>query len=472
MAYLKKRYREILERIDKELKLPKGWSYFVKKEASKDNFIIKSKGICTCGNCKTEFKSEKKINELEKCPKCRKEYIIKRSNYQWHIFEPRTFILLDRLDENWIIRLFQSESRYVTGKIYHSKAAEYGRIILNENLELVNNRLYSGMWGCEKVNTYAKVKTWRQYHNSYQGLSTYGKVFHNNLKELFKDTEYKYSQLWTLAKKEDEIDLVYYLTNNLPSTEMLIKMKLYKLALCPKTFNKKGSFEKIFGINKCYYNFMKKNNIDIDELNILKLYKKKDINRIKYLKQFRLEHITKISKYVSLDKFIEFAMSKRNFDMNIYSDYIGFLEDLELDLKDKNNLFPDDIKAEHDKYQEQVAVRSDEIIKRNIEKRYKQLEKNIYFNNKYFIVPAKSIESLEDESKQQSNCVRTYAKKYSKEECDIYFMRERDKPNKSLVTVEEKNNRVVQSRIKYNKELNKIQQKFLDKWEDKILNVA
>lgn len=35
MAYLKKRYREIIERIDKELKLPKGWSYFVKKEDKK-----------------------------------------------------------------------------------------------------------------------------------------------------------------------------------------------------------------------------------------------------------------------------------------------------------------------------------------------------------------------------------------------------------------------------------------------------
>ena len=136
------------------------------------------------------------------------------------------------------------ESRYVNGKVYHSKAAEYGRVILNEKLEFVNNRLYSGMWGYGKVNTYAEVKAWREYKSSYQSLSTYGKVFHNNLKELFKDKEYKYSQLWTLAKKEDEIDLSYYLNNNFPSTEMLIKMGLYKLALCPKTFNKKGSFSK------------------------------------------------------------------------------------------------------------------------------------------------------------------------------------------------------------------------------------
>ena len=56
MAYLKKRYREMIERMNTEFKLPKGWSYFVKKENEKDNFIIKTKGICTCGNCQTEFK--------------------------------------------------------------------------------------------------------------------------------------------------------------------------------------------------------------------------------------------------------------------------------------------------------------------------------------------------------------------------------------------------------------------------------
>ena len=36
MAYLKVKYKKILERIDKELKLPKGWKNFVRKETEKD----------------------------------------------------------------------------------------------------------------------------------------------------------------------------------------------------------------------------------------------------------------------------------------------------------------------------------------------------------------------------------------------------------------------------------------------------
>lgn len=377
MSYLRKMYSDKIEQIDKELKFPKGWNYFVKGEAKKDNLIIKTKGKCICGNCKTEFKSKKKINEIEKCPKCKKEYLIKKSNCMWHDFEDRTLVLLDKLDEDWIIRLFVIKSRYANGVMHHSKEIEYGRVILPENLNFVNNRLYCGMYGCEKVREYVSIAKWRQYHNGYGELGTAGKLFSNNLKELFKDTQYKYSELWTLAKKEN-IDITYYLKNNFKSTEMLIKLGLYKLALCPKTFNRQGSFEKIFGIGKQYYQFMKKYNIDIDELNVLKLYKKKDIEKIKYLKQFRLNHLTKISKYIDLDKFIEFSKSTKNFDMGIYVDYIGFLEDLELDLKNKKYLFPKDIMAEHDKYQFQVNIRGDEITKKNITKRYEELKK-IFF---------------------------------------------------------------------------------------------
>lgn len=471
MGYLKKEYRIIAEKMDKELRLPKDWSRFVKKEAAKDSLIIKTQGICTCCNCKNEFKSKKKINEIEKCPKCKGEYLIKRNNYKWHTFTPRRVILLDKMEESWIIRLFEIHSWYVNGKIRHSDAIEYGRIVLSKDLHFVNNRLYCCSYGNEKVRTYEKMKSWRLYRNGYDKLNAEGKTYHNNLKELFKDNEYKYSQLWNLAKRE-KIDITYYLNNNLPSTELLIKMQLYKLALCPKTFNKQGNFEERFGIGKEYYEFMKKYNIDIDELDILRLYKKKDIAPIKYLRMYKIEHLKKIAKYMSMDKFIEFTKSTKEFDMHIYIDYIGFLEDLQLDLKNKKYLFPEDIRKEHDKYEKQVKIRKDSIVKRKIGERYEELQKNIFSNNKYFIVPAKSVNELEDESKQQNNCVRTYAERYSKGNCDIYFMREKENPKKSLVTVEVQKNKVVQSRIKNNRDINKIQKNFLDKWEDKVLNVA
>lgn len=86
---------------------------------------------------------------------------------------------------------------------------------------------------------------------------------------------------------------------------------------------------------------------------------------------------------------------------------------------------------------------------------YKQLKQNTYSNKKYIVMPAESFISLEDESTQQNHCVRNYAEKYAKGKCDIYFMREASTPNKSLVTIEVKERKIVQSRTK-NKEIHTI----------------
>ena len=108
-------------------------------------------------------------------------------------------------------------------------------------------------------------------------------------------------------------------------------------------------------------------------------------------------------------------------------------------------------------------------MKKAIIKRGKELSINKYQNNKFIIFPALTVESLKDESKQQNNCVRTYAEKYATGTCDIYFMRDIKQPKKSLVTIEVKNNKVVQSRIKNNKSPDKKQLAFINKWEQKIL---
>ena len=119
--------------------------------------------------------------------------------------------------------------------------------------------------------------------------------------------------------------------------------------------------------------------------------------------------------------------------------------------------------------QELYRINSEKIIQDGIKKRGKELAINKYQDKVFVIIPADSLKSLQNESEQQSNCVKTYAEKYAQGKCDIYFMRNVDKPKKSLVTVEVKNNRVVQSRTKYNHNPNEEQLKFLANWEQKVL---
>lgn len=82
----------------------------------------------------------------------------------------------------------------------------------------------------------------------------------------------------------------------------------------------------------------------------------------------------------------------------------------------------------------------------------------------------KSQKELTNESKQQNNCVKTYAERIAKGKCDIYFMRLISNVNKSLVTIEVKNNKVVQKRTKNNCDATLEQNIFIEKWERKILN--
>ena len=121
-------------------------------------------------------------------------------------------------------------------------------------------------------------------------------------------------------------------------------------------------------------------------------------------------------------------------------------------------------KEKHDEYMKQVEINKNKIINSKIKQRYKKIIKNQYENKKFIIYPPSSIEELVDESSQQDNCVRTYAERFAMGECDIYFMRLLSEPKKSLVTVEVKDNKVVQQRIKHNADTTKVQKNFLRKW--------
>lgn len=255
-------------------------------------------------------------------------------------------------------------------------------------------------------------------------------------------------------------------------------MKLYNLALRADELRNKGSFQEIFGVSKDYYPFMKKNNITYLQLKLLRLLQEKDIKKIKYLQHFvsygdSISDLEEISNYISLNRFIKYSkMHHRNVRTYLYKDYLRFAKMLGLDLKNNRYAFPKNLKEEHDKLEKQYEIQSKVLVQKAIKRRGKELSKYKYKNNKFIILPAPNLKALQDESKQQNNCVRTYAERYADGTCDIYFMRDIQNPKKSLVTVEVKNNKVVQSRIKNNNDPNEKQLKFLDSWENIILKGA
>ena len=484
MGYVKVAYRNIFRQLDYYSSMPKGWDEFVDKQAEFQNLIIKSsKGKCHCTNCNHDFINSKKVNEKVKCPNCKNKYLIKRSNLKYFDFK-NYLSILDYIDNTFVIRYFELKTIIDANHKPNYSVVEFAR-------EIPTNNYYRDVYVNDRVakcqchiyiyhhNSYYVNETkWRQYTRNYS-LIDYSIVFPNNIKNLLKNTEFKYSCIWDIAKHSSYMDLLELLkdTNDysLKRIELLAKMKLYNLALNSKKFSCSESFQSIFGVSKDYYPFMRRNNITYRQLKILRLLQEKDMKKIRYLEKFasygsRIDDLEEISNYISLNRFIKYSkMHHRNVKTYIYKDYLRFAKLLGYDLKNNRYAFPENLQEEHDKLEKQYEIQSKTIIQKAIARRSKELSNNKYQNKNFIILPARSLKALQDESKQQGNCIRTYAEKYAEGTCDIYFMRDVKKPKKSLVTVEVKNNKVVQSRIKYNANPNKTQLKFLENWEKNVL---
>lgn len=91
----------------------------------------------------------------------------------------------------------------------------------------------------------------------------------------------------------------------------------------------------------------------------------------------------------------------------------------------------------------------------------KEMEKT--FGRYCFIYP-ESTQAIKDEAVSQNNCVASYIKSVLNGNCDILFLRTKENPDKSLVTIEVRNGKIVQARQRFNDPVDSEQQEAIDKW--------
>lgn len=468
--YIKKKDRELIEKMNKKLKIPKDFDRYI-NELCKINggLIIKSGNTHTCTYCNHSFKSKNKAGHKEECPKCHYNFMVKGSSII-HYSDEFDVGMLDKIENEFIIRIFRVRSSYYEGN-YKGFYREYIRSFL-DGRTFVNSCYVSSLY-YEKVYLNYSLDKWK-YGPEYIDLSA---IFYpNNIKRLLKDTPYKYSMIWELVRhqKDTYIDMKKLLkqsTNN-SCTELLVKAKLYNLALNPEKYNIKGSFEDRFGVPKEYYPFMKKYNITSDELKILRLLKREDIHTIRTLiNNYDVRKLQQFANITKLDNILKYKQKLGDaFDFDLYLDYLENADFLRFNLKSKKYLFPENLRFAHDELLKKVKKCDSRFLDKAVEDRFEKLNKNTYKNNLYMIRPAKNKEDFLNEAEQQGNCVYTnYYNKHAKGSSDIYFMRKLENEDKSLVTVEVIGNTVVQKRTKGNYYPNEKECQFLKEWENKIL---
>ncbi len=307
-------------------------------------------------------------------------------------------------------------------------------------------------------------------------------LYVDNLDELKKSSLYKYSQIWQLKNKFNNNDITLSsLTYNpicCKEFEYLIKMQLYNLAIsCSEmNFGKGKNFKDIFGIDKKYYKFMKDIDITNKQYDLLKMYPTTDFDLLNFIAKdkYSLEMLKEYVKLEDLKKYIESQEDSEDHIRKYISDYYDYINGLIMlgaDLKDKKVLYPKNFYEEHDRVSAEVMIVENPDLDQKIHDLSNVLSLNVYENDEYIIFPADSISSMIDESSQQQNCVRTYCERVGKNDCQIYFMRNKNAKDKSLVTVEVRDGKVVQARTKFNKDIDSRQRKFLSDWEKVMIPI-
>lgn len=135
------------------------------------------------------------------------------------------------------------------------------------------------------------------------------------------------------------------------------------------------------------------------------------------------------------------------------------------------------ISPKFDKYPRHFLT-THQIASRNYTRLRKKISEELFHNRintkyeisygEYIFIYPKSTQEIKDEAVQQSNCVASYIDRVIDGECDILFLRKKDKLDKSLVTIEVVNGKIVQARRRFNDPVTYKDQKAIDYFNEKF----
>lgn len=198
-----------------------------------------------------------------------------------------------------------------------------------------------------------------------------------------------------------------------------------------------------------------------------------DSSLLKTILEFYTSNIYLQENY-TLGKLINYAVNEtinqgytsiRNF-LSELRDYVSMCKGLGV----KPTLYSSYLKQTHDitsrNYQIKVESEKEEIFSG----RYKDFKP--YKTDEYIIIAPKETKDLQEEGSRLNHCVASYIKRVIDGQCLIYFLRKQDKQEESLITLEVKDNAIVQVRGSHNRRPSDEERKALEQFaNDRKLGV-
>ena len=105
---------------------------------------------------------------------------------------------------------------------------------------------------------------------------------------------------------------------------------------------------------------------------------------------------------------------------------------------------------------------SEELFKQRINKEYECTYKD------YVFIYPDCIQDIKTEAASQNNCVASYIDRVIEGSCHILFLRKKDHPKDSLVTIEVVNDKIVQAKRRFNYPVTQEDQEAIDYWDKKF----
>ena len=157
------------------------------------------------------------------------------------------------------------------------------------------------------------------------------------------------------------------------------------------------------------------------------------------------------------------------------------LSELLRELEDYNRMLSTISQHKYEKYPK-YFLSMHSIVSRNynrLNKQFKATEfaqrinkKMEYTYKDYIFIYPNTPDDIKDEAVQQTNCVASYIDKVIAGECDIIFLRNKHTPEKSLVTIEVRNNQVVQALRAFNKSISSSEQVAINHYNKYLAKIA
>lgn len=126
--------------------------------------------------------------------------------------------------------------------------------------------------------------------------------------------------------------------------------------------------------------------------------------------------------------------------------------------------YPKSLKMSHDIAQKNYKVQQSQILAKKYEEVREDLKKYSWEGDDYVVIVPPTMQSVVQEGSSLNHCVASYVDGMVNREYAILFLRKKDEPEKSLVTLQVHGNRVSQARGQSNRAASKEEQEAIEKF--------